>query len=619
MARKLFFHGQTMGKQDWRKRALLNLLAALSAVALFTCSMLVLRTHIPLGIILFFYLFLVFGLVYSVGMVPAIAAACVMFLVLDYLGVSPAGSFMIAHSQDAWGILICLIFALLLCLAIAHQRKHIENVRRQKEEDRLRFQEQLHVQSEEISRRNQQMSIFYNVMQATRNEKDLRVQLALIAQTIDEAFGVYGIHDCLFLLSGVDDRPFVNTVNAQFFDTPLLSADEKASMMRVIQQAQPAMILDAPIVFHEKGSYVRRIVGRNSSGSPEVYRYIYMVPLISGRRVLGELGQKVLGVMRLLVEDDGNLELHSLKKVLDMPTGSSTLTAEPALFPKLLDHAVFLIEQTLIERGLMRQESMNKVLQRRAEEVKSAILSSVSHDFHTPLTMIIGAASGLLNPETCMLEKEEHRQMLRDIVSEANWLERSVMKMLDLSRLEQGALMIEKELYPFDEIYQNTLELGHMRSLVKGRHILLDIPNDLPPVEVDPDLIEHVMVNLIENAIHHSLETTAIEVSAREKNSHMVVTVADRGTGIPPAELEPIFDRFHRVTVSTDGYPSLPQHQGSGLGLAICRGYVQAHGGHIWAENREGGGAKFMFTLPLLPPSLPTEGADIRYEENPRR
>jgi two-component system sensor histidine kinase KdpD len=612
---KLFLPAQTSAMKAWWKRGWVNLIVALFAVALFIFSLLVLPKYFPLGIILLFYLFIVLGLVYTGGIIPAIGAALVICLILDYLIVSPSGSFLITHSQDAWGLLIFLVFAILLSLSFSHLRNRIDGIRQQKDEERIRYQEQLREQSQEISRKDHQMDIFYNVMQETRDEKDLRLQLARIAQTINEAFAVYGMHDCLFLLPDAEELPFLNTFNEQVARPVILSSDEKASMLRVMQEAQPAMILDAPEVFHEKGSYVRRIVGSNKPGKREMYRYIYMVPLISGRRVLGESGQKVLGVMRVLIEDDGNPELHSLKKLLDLPVGSSTFTTEPELFSKLLDHAVFLIEQALIERGLMRQESMNEVVRRRAEEMQSAILSSVSHDFHTPLTQIKGAASGLLNQNLLGIEKEEHRQMLKDIVSEANWLERVVMRMLDLSRIENGALKIEKELYPFEQIIRNTLDLGHMRLLVKERQICLDIPDELAAVEVDPVLIGQVMVNLLENAIRYTPPASPIEVSARSDSHNLVVTVADHGPGIPAIELERIFGSFYQVKSRLNEGESIAQHQGSGLGLAVCRGFVEAHGGRIWAVNRESGGVKFLFTLPLPAAERP----DTIYEENPRR
>jgi two-component system, OmpR family, sensor histidine kinase KdpD len=189
--------------------------------------------------------------------------------------------------------------------------------------------------------------------------------------------------------------------------------------------------------------------------------------------------------------------------------------------------------------------------------------------------------------------------MLEDIVSEANWLERIVMRMLDLSRIEQRALKLEKELYPIEEIILYTLDLGHMRSLIQGRDINIDIPEELPPVEVDPIFIGQVLVNLIENAIRYTPVESSIEISVRADDKQLFVMVADQGPGIPPSELDHIFESFYRVKQRVNGGVTASSNQGSGLGLAVCQGFVQAHGGRIWAENREGGGAKLQFTLPL--------------------
>ena len=184
-------------------------------------------------------------------------------------------------------------------------------------------------------------------------------------------------------------------------------------------------------------------------------------------------------------------------------------------------------------------------------------------------------------------------------MSEANWLERIVMKMLDLSRIEQGALKLETELYPIEEIILYTLDLGHMRSLIQGRDIKTDIPEDLPAVELDPSLISQVLVNLIENAIRYTPKESPIEIRVRAKKAELYISVDDHGPGIPPSELNHIFESFYRGKQGINGCEGTSPNEGSGLGLAVCKGFVEAHGGRIWAENQEGGGARLQFTLPL--------------------
>jgi len=165
-----------------------------------------------------------------------------------------------------------------------------------------------------------------------------------------------------------------------------------------------------------------------------------------------------------------------------------------------------------------------------------------------------------------------------------------VGNLLDMSRIEGGALKPEKEWYPVDELIHDVL--GHMQPILQGRSVVTELPTDLPPVELDYLQMDQVLTNLIENAVRYTPIESPIEITAHLEGEQMVISVADRGPGIPPVDLERIFDKFYRVLGT--------QHTtGSGLGLAVSKGLVEAHGGRIWAENREGGGAVFRFTLPV--------------------
>lgn len=162
-----------------------------------------------------------------------------------------------------------------------------------------------------------------------------------------------------------------------------------------------------------------------------------------------------------------------------------------------------------------------------------------------------------------------------------------------MSRIEGGALKPEKEWYPVDELIHDVL--GNMQQLLLNRDVQTLIPDDLPPVQLDYLEIEQVLTNLIDNAVRYTPSDTPIHVSAHIEGDQMVISVADRGPGIPPADLERVFDKFYRVLGRSSERPT-----GSGLGLAVSKGLIEAHGGRIWAENREGGGTVFRFTLPLI-------------------
>ncbi|HLL79250.1 MAG TPA: ATP-binding protein, partial [Ktedonobacteraceae bacterium] len=179
------------------------------------------------------------------------------------------------------------------------------------------------------------------------------------------------------------------------------------------------------------------------------------------------------------------------------------------------------------------------------------------------------------------------------IVREADRLNRLVANLLDMSRIEAGALTPEKEWYPIDELIHDVLD--RMQPILQGREVHADLPDDLPPVELDYLQIDQVLTNLLENAVRYTPEGSPIDIGVRRVDGAMEIRVADRGPGIPEADRERVFDKFYRV-LETQTHTS--RTTGSGLGLAVSKGLVEAHGGHIWVEKREGGGAVFRFTLP---------------------
>ncbi len=588
---------QKIGTEEWWKHYLIDIILAFVVGLLLTCLILALPLHLRLATILLVYLFIVLYLVYKRGFRTAILAAFIGCATLDFLIVPPVLSITVSHVEDGWELLIFLLFAITLSYSYSHLRNRMEKVKRQKAEESILYEEQLRKQKEEVNRRDRQMSIFYEVMQATRDQNDLRSQLDLIAHTIEDTFCTCGVLSCSFLLPNLDNQRFLDMLVRKNSSAGDLSSNEEASVMWVMQHAESVVISDVPLISHQKGSYLRRVVANNTTSDREIYHRNFLVPLISGRRVLGESGEKVLGVLHILIEDIDHPELTVIKKCLDLSSQSPATQSE--LFPKLIDHAVFLIEQALIDRALMQQEALNRELQKRTEELHTAIISSVSHDFHSPLTLIKGAATSLYSQGLHSYSEAVYHQTLEDIVSEANWLERIVMRMLDLSRIEQGALKLEKELYPIEEIILYTLDLGHMRSLIQGRDIKKDIPEDLPPVELDPILIGQVLVNLIENAIRYTPKESPIEIRVRANKAELCISVNDHGPGIPPLELNHIFESFYRGKQGINGCGVTSPNGGSGLGLAVCKGFIEAHGGRIWAENQDGGGASLQFTLPL--------------------
>lgn len=593
-----FFPLIRTARNDWWKPPLFDLGFAVIAGLLFTGLAIILLVHLGLAALLLCYLFILLWLTHKRGIGTAILAAVIATALLDYLFVLPRFSFQILNVEDGSALLIFLVFAVLLSCSYSRLKKRAEKAKRQREEEMLRYEEQLRKQHEEVNRHGSQMSTFYEVMQAIREEKDVKAQLNIMARAIEEMFACCGVSKCSFFVPDIDGRLFMHRSSDDNSLQDELSASEEDIAAWVMKNAKPVVQMESPLISRGNGSYLRRVVASNTAHYQKGYRCSYLTPIISGQKILGESGQKVIGVLHMRIDETDHPDLPGIKRQLDIGCGVDG--TQPGLFSQLLDHATFLIEQALIERALRQRESIERELQRRTDELRTAIISSVSHDFHTPLTQIKGVATSLLGQGMEACSEAEYRQMLDDVVCEADRLERMVMRMLDLSRIEQGALNIDKELYPIDGIILNALGRGHMRSLIAGRNIVMDIPDDLPPVELDPILIEQVLVNLIENAIRYTPTQSPIEVGVKADDEQLIVSVGDRGTGIPTDELERVFESFYRVGQREKGDVRAMAGHGSGLGLAVCQGFVKAHGGRIWAENRQGGGgAIFQFSLPL--------------------
>jgi len=250
--------------------------------------------------------------------------------------------------------------------------------------------------------------------------------------------------------------------------------------------------------------------------------------------------------------------------------------------------------------GMLTSSAMHRIRRQareaRTEELRSSLLSAVSHDLRTPLAAITGAAT-TLRDDTGRLSRQEQLELLDAVCEEAERLERLVRNLLDMTRVQSGALPVEREWVPLEELVGAAL--GRVQSQLAGRAIGTRLPPELPLLSVDPVLLEQVLVNLLENAAKHTPAGSPVDIEARATEAAVMLEVADRGPGIAPAAAVRVFERFVR---GADG--NVP---GSGLGLAICRGIVEAHGGVIDVRSRPGGGAVFRVSLPRrgAPPEVP--------------
>jgi len=266
------------------------------------------------------------------------------------------------------------------------------------------------------------------------------------------------------------------------------------------------------------------------------------------------------------------------------------------LLEALVDQVAVAIERTNLAAGIEEARLLTET-----ERLRSALLSSISHDLRTPLVSIIGSATGLASCDGA-LSHADRVQLVQTILEESERLNRFVQNLLDMTRLGYGALHPNREWVDLREIVGRALR--QMARPLVSLNVDAQIPDDVPILHVDPILVEQVLVNILDNAAKYSPAGGRIEVAATLDGERVMVTVSDGGPGIPPEARDTVFDVFYRVRAG-DKQPA-----GTGLGLSICRGLIEAHGGRIEAlPGRGGRGAILAFWLPVDP--LPAiEGGD---------
>lgn len=242
-----------------------------------------------------------------------------------------------------------------------------------------------------------------------------------------------------------------------------------------------------------------------------------------------------------------------------------------------------------IERALLEEQNRQIALLQSAEKLQNALLNSISHDLRTPLVSITGALSAL-DENYIELDEPVRSTLLENARGEADRLNRLVGNLLNMTRIESGAIKLHLEPGDVQDLIGTAIE--QLSRRIEQHQVRIDVPAKFPLVPMDFNLMVQVFVNLLENAVKYSPESSLIEICATwdDRNAHL--QVLDRGAGIPPDDLARIFDKFYRV--------QRPESvSGTGLGLSISKGIVDAHGGQIHAYNREGGGTILEVILPL--------------------
>jgi two-component system sensor histidine kinase KdpD len=325
----------------------------------------------------------------------------------------------------------------------------------------------------------------------------------------------------------------------------------------------PEDILDEADIAAAKWAWENnRAAGRGSDTLPGAKRLF--LPMRTGRGAIGVIG----------IDSDkpGPLLTPDQRRLLDA----------------LIDQAALAIERVLLVEDVDRAKRTIET-----DRLRSALLTSISHDLKTPLAAVLAAAGTLRDLGTALSDAEK-ADLLTTVIDESERLNRFIANLLDMTKLESGAIVPNTALHDLGEIVGSALRRA---SRILARHrIELELASELPMLDVDAVLFEQVLFNLLDNAAKYSPEDTTIRIRSWRDRDSVRLQVLDEGDGIPPADLEHIFDKFYRVEKGDQ------VRAGTGLGLAISRGFIEAMHGTITAANRsDRSGAAFAIRLPIPP------------------
>ena len=399
---------------------------------------------------------------------------------------------------------------------------------------------------------------------------DLRRRANEAAQREREATLLYAV---AHLLTGVELAPALRAAADQLREALRL----RAVVIEITTERGEQRLVsgDSEVIHRSIGSIRTWMASTTDRGPERGHRWIRIVPPTGGvaddhrvHVVPLRAGERRLGALAIV---RGESAVRS--------TNDRLLTAVAAQIVNAM------------ERSRLRERATEAEVLQRTDALKTALLNAVSHDLRTPLASIIASAGSLR--QDVQWTEAERETFAADIEEQATRLSRIVTNLLDLSRMESGTLRPDRGWYDIGALVDDVL--GRLRPLTSAHRVHVAVPDDLPPVPLDYIEIDQVLSNLVENAIRHTPAGTDIEIAARVEDGSVVIEVGDNGPGIPAEALAQIFDPFVRLSVPDN-------RSGLGLGLAVARGLVEAHGGHLGAQRRAGGGVTFRFTLPLQGP-----------------
>jgi two-component system sensor histidine kinase KdpD len=500
------------------------------------------------------YLLVVIGAALRYGSGPAVLASILAFLAFDWFFVEPRSTFTVHDPAEWLALLMFLVTATVTGQLTALLRARAEEARRRERETAA-----LSEASWAIASQVDRDQALAEVLRRLTEVVPLRTAAILIREEGEPASPAVPGAQCP-VPGSVKAGPAVVLPGTEHraLGTAFSQGAACRAVEFVLQHGRP--IAWGEDQHHwEKALAVAGSSGDTGSEVPNALAHAAYLPLATEDHILGVL------YLRL---EEGHVVLPEERRVVE----------------SLANHAAVVLERDRLTRAATQTQALAE-----ADRLKTALLSMVSHDFRSPLATIKTSVTGLLQ-EGAPWDAAIQRDLLQNINQAADRLNRMVGNILALSRLEADAWRPQREATPLEELVGAVLDPF---TAEQNRRIEVSLDPDLTEIWVDPVQIVQVLHNLIDNALKYSPPESTVELRATQDHDTWILEVLDRGPGIPPGDEERIFDRFYRA-------PGLRESAvpGVGIGLAVCRGLVQAHGGHLSAAQRSGGGAVFRITLP---------------------
>jgi two-component system sensor histidine kinase KdpD len=512
-------------------QALSRYVVSLLAIAATTAVLFPFRPDLNALNVALIYLIVVSALSLAERIGPSSLAAIVAFFCFDLIFIPPYYTMSVARSEHALALFVFLGAAVLVTQLTGRARAH----------------------TEEALRHGRQTATLYDLSAALIGEIGLDATLAAVVKRV---WTVFALDGCAILL---DDHGELNARAVEGDVLIGLNDPNLLSLSRwVLSHRQLASLGATRAKLRPPGPPGQRASWNFAFGLRD--RDVLLLPITTKRRALGVLVASRARARPRFDEEESRL--------------MATFANQAAL---------------AIERCLLTEEQVNAEVLARSDPLTSALLSAVSHDLRTPLASIKASATSLLQSDVRWSD-EDRAELLEAIDEEADRLNQFVANLLDLTRIEAGALQPSFDWYDLREIIHDAV---NRTAPARGdRPLRLDLPDKLPPVEVDYIEIAQVLINLLENAAKYSPKGSSITLTLRQRANEVEIDVRDEGVGLPAGEEERIFDRFYRVEARD-------RPIGSGIGLAVARGFIEAHGGRIWAERNSERGITVRLTLPL--------------------